>query len=105
MRSRASGIGPGGGVLNPLLTSEDAVLGGVRAEAAIGRRVLRRHRSQRTQVEDEAWAYPSTLLVNQNDLSAAWRRTALLAVPPAARYAAPKPTVRFVVERGQKYFS
>jgi hypothetical protein len=26
-------------------------------------------------------------------------------VPPAARYAAPQPTIRFLVERRQKYFS
>jgi hypothetical protein len=44
------------------------------------------------------------LLVDQNDLLAAWCFAALLAVPSAAGYAAPQPTVRFLAERGQKYF-
>jgi len=44
------------------------------------------------------------LLVDQNNLLAARRFAALLAVPSTARYAAPQPTVRFLVERRQKCF-
>jgi hypothetical protein len=45
-----------------------------------------------------------TLSVDQNYFLAARRFAALLAVPPAARYATPQPTVRYLVEHRQEYF-